>query len=376
MSLSIRPAHLATAVATALLLALLLPAPGAAATTSGAVDAPGPLDVRGVVDTAVPADQIQWSVMPSDGLDGQPRSRIDYTLEPGTSVTDSVVVTNSGEEPVQLTLQATDAMATAEGAFAVLPPQETPVQLGSWIALETDGLTLGPGESREVDMTITIPQDASPGDHAAGVMAARRTSVTTAEGTDLSMNQRVGARVYVRVNGPLQPELTVTSMHVTYDGALFPLRRPPATIEYTITNTGNLRLAGQARVHLLAPFGWDIAQSPVIDVPAMLPGSATSGRVQVTPPWPPGRLTARMEVDGVNTAGTVPVQIPHAGQAVTIWAMPWLVLGGVVLLVALWWLRRRRIKTLIRRAASNRHAGDPQETEASHSAQTTGSAAR
>ncbi|QGH69622.1 DUF916 domain-containing protein [Pseudactinotalea sp. HY158] len=292
-------------------------------------------------------DRVQWSIGPGESLSGEPRTTIDYTVEPGMTVTEEVLVSNLGEEPLTLDLYATDALATRDGTFTVLPAAEEPVALGAWITPAVDEVELAPGEAATVPITIDIPANAMPGDHAAGILAAR-TSGAANDATNVTVDQRVGTRVYIRVNGDLTPQLSVTDLSVRYGGALWPFRRGPATVDYEITNTGNVRLAGSATITLQGPFGLRVGGSEPIEIADLLPGGSVTGSLTLEPTFPPGRLSAVADVDGLNLPGTVPVTVPHERATATIWAVPWAAVGILALVVATWWWRRRRLVRALR----------------------------
>ena len=60
-----------------------------------------------------------WSVTPAGGSPDQPGTRPDlsYTVDAGTSITDTIQVWNYGADPIQLKVYAADALITSEGSY-------------------------------------------------------------------------------------------------------------------------------------------------------------------------------------------------------------------------------------------------------------------
>ncbi|MEV6928171.1 DUF916 domain-containing protein [Dactylosporangium sp. NPDC051485] len=289
-------------------------------------------------------DAIQWAVGPAPSASGEVRSTIDYTLPPETEITDRVAISNLGNEELTLAVYATDAFTTPEGSFTLLTADQRPVDLGSWIKFDSPTVTIAPGTTVQVPFRMALPKDATPGDHAAGIVASRKVPGSADGTTRLAVDQRVGTRVYVRVNGALNPALSITKLSVDYGAAVYPFRNRDATVTYTVHNGGNIRLGGTGTVSLLAPFGARMAKSQPLAIPPLLPNESFTATVTIGGALPAGRVTARMDLDGVNPPGVVPLDTPHQRQSATTWAVPWL-LAAVVVVILLAWPGRRMLRT-------------------------------
>lgn len=297
---------------------------------AGAQDAPP----QEPAPEATPAES-GFAVQPS-GPDG-PGSRdwFTYTLDPGAVFGDTVAISNLSDHPIRFYLYPTDAVSVADvGGFAALKDTETPVDVGTWITLAASEYTVQPGTRIDVPFSITVPEDAEPGDHAGAILAvdADEGSVdptTAPDGLSFNVRHRMGARVYVRVNGPVEPSLRIDALDVIRDG-------DSATINWEISNTGNLRLAPSAEVRITGLFGRTVRTLPAQQLRELLPdanfvgASVVSGLPSLEP------LTARLVVtaEGVHTERSK----QFVGYPV------WLIVGLVtlLLLIAAWWIRRRR----------------------------------
>ncbi|GAB7044192.1 MULTISPECIES: WxL protein peptidoglycan domain-containing protein [Catenuloplanes] len=306
---------------------------------------------------AAPA-AITWSVAPAGpaGPDGRPA--LDYTLDPGATLTDHVVVANHSRRTLTLRLYASDALTTAEGGFDLLPADRAPVDAGAWITPERDTIVL-PSTSRViVPVTVAVPATATPGDHAGGIVASLSARATGPDGSEVSVDHRVGTRVHLRVTGALRPELSVRDPAITRHTSWNPLRLPTLTAAYTVANTGNVRLAGARSIRTA---GRVFAAA---DLPQVLPGgevrvTATTGGV-----WPLFRVPVEIAVEPVALDGRVlDPRPPTAVARTTVWLVPWsqlAALGALPALVAAGLLlrRRRRRRTAAALAAAERRGRD------------------
>ncbi|UKJ63322.1 DUF916 domain-containing protein [Cellulosimicrobium cellulans] len=284
-----------------------------------------------------------WGISPAgvEGADG--RASLEVVAAPGETVTEHVEVRNVGESALTLRVYAADASSSDDGTFDVLSDDETSVGVGRWTTLGPTDVTLGPRERRVVSATIAVPADASPGDHAGGVVAVLR-SGTVGGDTSVAVDRRVGTRLHVRVDGPVEPHLAVDVRSVRYAPSASP-SGGQVVADVVVRNDGNVRLAGESRVDVEGPFGLSGGSSPALPVPELLPGDEYLTTVTVPAVAPLGRLLVTAEATATSSGeqdltGTV----PPGTDAASLWAVPWIALALLVAALAAgaWWIRRRR----------------------------------
>ncbi len=99
------------------------------------------------------------------------RSYFVAVARPGKTFTNSVRVRNLGKETGTALLYAVDA-TTGRTSGAVYLDRTRPRRgVGAWVTLGVRSVTLGPGESRVVPITVRVPANARPGDHLGGIVA-------------------------------------------------------------------------------------------------------------------------------------------------------------------------------------------------------------
>ncbi len=340
-----------------------LAAPAVAA-VEPASTGPGPTDPAATdpaAEPAAPADpatQVSWGVRPADTVHGAERPNFAYTLPPGGTLSDAIVVTNRGPAPLTLDVYAADGFLTPDGTLDVLEKGEESTALGAWVRVASPQVVVEPDASVEVPFTLTVPEDAQPGDYAAGVVSTLL--VENAEG--VSVDRRLGSRVHLRVAGDLAPALAVSGVHVDYAGGANPVVPGTATVTFTVTNTGNARVAPAEQVQVAGLLGLGRARAAAVDVPELIPGASVQRSVTVDGVWPAVRTTATVALGGevvalpgATAADAVPA-VPGVVATASTWAVPWVALGVLALLVVLVVLRVRAGRT--RRARQQRAVDD------------------
>jgi hypothetical protein len=306
---------------------------------------------------AAAGDEVTWGVRTAGTVQGTDRQNFAYTLEPGTEVSDALVVTNHAAEPLDLAVSAADGFTTTSGQLDLVTADTASVAVGAWSTFADGIVSLDPGASAEVPFTVTVPADATPGDYAGGILTALP---RVAQEQGVTVDRRLGIRMHIRVLGDLAPGLTVDDLQVDYTGTFNPFGTGDAVVGYTLRNTGNTRLAAGQTVSLAGPFGLlpgTVSGAPA--VPELLPGESwpvslpvdrvfasfwLTATTVLTPSIPPAPAVAGAGTDAAVAAA--PAVGPVEASAGT-WAVPWptlltllLLVGGIVLAVRL--IRRGR----------------------------------
>jgi hypothetical protein len=280
-------------------------------------------------------EEAQFAVQPSGPNGPGERDWFVYTLNPGDTWGDTVAISNLSDRPMRFFIYSTDGLTIdGTGGFSALRDDVAPVDVGSWVHLAANEYLVEPGMRIDVPFSVTVPDDAEPGDHAGVILAvdADDGSIdpsTAGEGVSFDVRRRIGARIYVRVNGEFTPALRIDELDVQQNG-------DAATVTWQISNTGNLRLNPTAEVRVTGLFGRTVATLPAQQLAEMLPGSNLVGGTAVAdlPGFEP--LTAHLVVraEGVEVE-----------RSRTFRPFPWAVFGGLLLaLLALGWFLRSRYR--------------------------------
>ncbi|MFE9254673.1 WxL protein peptidoglycan domain-containing protein [Streptomyces sp. NPDC006879] len=313
------------------------------------------------------ADNGTWSVYPTPPKDtSSPTSRAYFFHqgEPGTTIEDRVTLANSSNRPLTFQVYATDAVNTpVGGAFALLPVESEAKDVGRWLSLPKevtrDTVTVPPRSHKDVPFTLKVPEDASPGDHVGGIVALN----TEVEGIEqqgkvkVGVKRSVGARVYVRVPGPVTAAVGVEQVRIRRGAPLLPWTQDArATVSYTLVNRGNAVVSPRVSFRATGVFGHEVLRREARDLPlALLPGQ----RVSLTELW-----SDAPQLDRVTLHVTVSAaDHPEAGESARarFLAVPWPAVGVLMVLLGvgcgLWVLQRRRAGTVEPAAVEGELAG-------------------
>ena len=331
--------------------------PAALASPSGPASASQSLQSAGGRAPASTKGQISWSVTPASATGPDTRNIFSYVnIKPGSTISDHVAVINRSPQSVAFTVYATDATGTtAAGALTLLPAAKKPVDIGSWVTLPRHvarmSVVIPARTGATLAFTVAVPDNATPGDHTGGMIAAVDFQRRNARNQLVTLDERVAVPMELRVTGPLHPALRVESISAGFNTTVNPFGDGSATVSYTLVNTGNVRLAGSQVVSVTGPFGM-VSKVRLTKLPVVLPGDSLRLTARAAALYPAGPLTAHVNVSPANPAGAAPIPEPVAATSgsASLFAVPWALIGLVILLAAAgfggwqaWRWRRRRL---------------------------------
>jgi hypothetical protein len=307
------------------------------------------------------------------------RSEFSYVLGPTMHYTDYAAVRNFSPTPLKLTISAVDLGNDSSGNIEAGVSQADAKDAGRWITLEhattvrVPGQTsVGPGQVI-VPFTITVPQNASVGDHAAEILATLTTRSRGANNQNVLLHQRIGARVFVRVPGNPEAALAIRNLSVQYSGgSMYPFTSGKLHVQYTLVNTGNVTLSVTQAGSVSGWFGAHVSASAeqAPPVPALLPGGSASADYTLgdVPPeiMDHFKVTASATYatdTTLNQAKQTEVAALAVSGSKSFWAIPWLLIIIVVVLILLAVGGRRWRRERKRRTPQPRHRHKPTELQ-------------
>jgi len=322
------------------LAALVLSVAAPAFSGSVAAQAPAPND-DGVppvsVDDVLPAPAApgevvhSWALSPAgsdDPLEAGNRPNLTYSADPGTELTDAVTLFNYGTAQLTFRVYGVDAYNTADGAIDVTPGTDDPTEVGSWVTMAQEYITVPAGQQVTIPFTLDVPDNATPGDYRGAVLASNQSRSTGNEEQVVILDRRTGTQLFVRVKGPLSAELAIEDLSTDYDPAINPLAGI-AKITYNIVNRGNVSLTGTSSVTIGGPFGLGKQTLPQSDFGTLLPGGSVP--VTVTVDDVPAFLVAVTEVT-LEPEGQ-DVEVSEVSRSSMTLAIPIAVLLGLLALM-------------------------------------------
>ncbi|GGX38110.1 COG1470 family protein [Streptomyces fructofermentans] len=192
-----------------------------------------------------------WSVAPSAA---DPQGRPYFYAEglPGAVLEDTVSVRNPGRAPLTVRLRG----AGPEGGSGP-PGGAEAAGAGAWITFAERTVRVPARTRADVPFTVSVPADATPGDHSGSITAD-------------AAGRSTALRVHVRVGGPALAALTVERVRVR-----------AGRISYDLVNRGTTALTPRLAVHADGLFGEVLDRAPRTLPVELLPGR----RVTLGEPW-------------------------------------------------------------------------------------------
>jgi hypothetical protein len=303
---------------------------------------------------------VSWGVRPGASTGDPERANFVLEADPGDSLDDTLVVENLGGVELVLGVYASDAFNTVDGELDLLPADEEPADVGSWVTFEQPSITVPAGGTVEVPFTIRVPEDAPSGDHVGGVLTSLTVTEPDAQGNRVRIERRLGTRLYLRVSGELDPALSFTALEVDHSASWNPLAAGSMTVRYRVENTGNVRLRATRAAHVEGSMGLTDRTVEGADLPELLPGGALELTQEVGGVWPALGTTVEVELRPYDPSGARldPAPRPVVGRTTrTLVPYPQLALllvlaVGGVLLVRNRRRRDRRIAEAVDRAVA------------------------
>jgi hypothetical protein len=152
----------------------------------------------------------------------RPRAYFIYNTVPGAHLVDHLHIVNDGSARGTLHLYTADATTAPTGGTTFLPESAARSDVGSWITLSSQQLTLDPGQSRELAFTLTVPTRVLPGQHGGGIMGvqmlpAYRFSTTQRNSIVIKVQSTLALGVLVNLPGAKLEKLATRG--ISYDTA-------------------------------------------------------------------------------------------------------------------------------------------------------------
>ncbi|WP_433382724.1 WxL protein peptidoglycan domain-containing protein [Actinoplanes sp. CA-142083] len=278
----------------------------------------------------------EWAVTPTPAVKAGPTPRVYFFLDAsaGQTVKESVRVANLGTKAKSFLIYGADAYNTArDGGFALRTSDEPQKDIGAWTRSAAARVTVPAGEQADIPFTITVPKNATPGDHVGGVVAMETEpgASTGTEGATVRIQRAVAARIYLRVAGVVVPGLAVRSVELDLDTPLLPAAAG-GKLKYQIANVGNVHLVPTATVKTTGLFGHAVKATGSTPSGDFVPGADGTFTMRTTGAWPLDIVTASVVVradGGVYAKRTdrafviswTALAIPVAAAAAVLWML-------------------------------------------------------
>jgi hypothetical protein len=200
---------------------------------------------------------------------------MDMLVPEGQHTLPSITVSNDSDKPMDFEVKLAGYGQGTSGSTEVLEPDTNPLSAMSYISFDPAEFSLEPGESQEIDLTVSIPQGIDGGRYAVVLVIG-----TPGGDEPITTISRMGILVKLTIAG----SQLVEQGSIEFIGSELVESGKPIPIEVTYANEGNVHCRVQGSVTVFD------AQGDVLDIvrsswAVVLPGYSRD----LVAEWIPGR---------------------------------------------------------------------------------------
>ena len=247
--------------------------------------------------TADQADQVGqpgFTLQPVDYDPSNPATRSYFVINTrqGVTIHNEVRVINEGTAKGTVSLSPADSATAQTTGIIYSPANPSQHEVGSWIMLGTNQLTLAPGQSQIVPFQIIIPKDEQPGQHIGGIIAASigqqlATNGSSSSQLHINVEHQMIIAVLLNVAGTQVEQLATTGLQVSntngYQSLLLKLQNSGDTMLKPFGNLQVTNAQGQ------------VVQKLTLTMQTILPQASIAYPVYIQQqPLQPGTYTATL----------------------------------------------------------------------------------
>lgn len=309
--------------------------------------------------------------------------KFEFEVEKGQTISQNITITNGDATPLVLSASTADFTASGEEGKPNFNEDSNQVNsafsLASWLNLGSEVITVPANGKLVVPFTVRVPEHAEAGGHFGTIFF----SPVTAGAGDISIKQKVGVLLLVRVKGEIRESGTL-DIFDTYNAKLVGdeiaaaksqsvFENFPINIAVRLTNTGNVHTKPQGKIIIKNTFGQvlsRVGEEAVLNGSGAITGTKVVDYIPVNDragnilpsssrvflqPWK-GFGSQVYDENGQKSLAwkglgmgryTAELDLTYAGQqmpkqTISFWILPWKVMAiGLGLIIALYFIIKK-----------------------------------
>jgi len=255
---------------------------------------------------------------------GEEATSFRFKLQSGQQDKNQIFIRNTTPESLDFKFYVADGRTTPDLSLDGPTDRDPCLKTGKWLQLSQNTLSLGPGQSGTVDVTVQVPPETAAADYLGFVFVQKQQPPKvdpgdpSAPGVSFGINveTRIGLPVLCRVGAPQALAVTPLGVEKRY-------YKNNLSLRCRFRNDGNLLAKPEGTWSVLYPDGTTLVSSPMRQLGYCLPGSefvveiplqgkSESGKAQ---PLPRGSYCLKMQLQvGTVFPGSEPVHVPVEQQ--------------------------------------------------------------
>jgi hypothetical protein len=273
-------------------------------------------------------------------------TKIDLVVDKGQTAEQVINVENQGDIMARIRAYAMDFSIDEESNFAFYEPGHESYSCARWLTLDEAEFDLNPGETKEVKVTVAVPDEVEPGGHYAALFF-ETAPLEAPPGVSVIIAGRIPSLIYLTIPG-------VTETEVFSDAEIVSLLLPgwvekgPVEAGVMVCNTGNVHLTIAAKAYFSGFRGENIGELDLGQM-VVLPHSERimKGKWENTPLF--SKVEASVVIGYFDQQG----ELVNKTKTADFWVIPWkmvvIIVVALGLLILLIWRLRKRYRLRIER---------------------------
>lgn len=222
-------------------------------------------------------------------------ARFELEMKPGTETT---VVVNldfhsigNSTQPARIVATLNDWDITPNGQVGFYPAATRANSASSWLIYSPGEAAVMPGTVHQIRVTVSVPLDATPGDHLAALIIEQRPEqLKVAQNTrQIIVKYRMASVFYIKVAG--------LTRKGSFENLLAESSPNGIVVTPTLKNDGNSMIRPTASVKVLDADGKVVADIPDIEPLPVLAGTVANRSVEIDKTLAPGNYTVKYRID-------------------------------------------------------------------------------
>lgn len=222
-------------------------------------------------------------------------ARFELEMKPGTETT---VVVNldyklSSEQakPVRILATLNDWTLTKDGRVEYFPANSRPDSASSWMIYTPGEAAVAPGIQHQIRVTISVPPDATPGDHLAALIVEQRPDTIKYEpnARQVVIRYRMASVFYIKVGSLTRKGNFENLLAASSDGGI--------TVTPVLRNEGNSVIRPTASVSILDADGKSVAEVSDAETLPLLANAQAARPLLIEKSLMAGKYTVKYRVD-------------------------------------------------------------------------------
>jgi P pilus assembly chaperone PapD len=215
--------------------------------------------------------------------------RVEHLVKQGERGTDIISVTNSGTAPTRLKVSIEDWSLTKVGNPIFTKVENNPYSCAPWIRINPVDFRIGPGQTKDVRYTITVPQGMDEGGYRAAIIFETIPDAVPGEKMKrVFLKGRIVTILYEVVGKPI-PQGHANSLRPE-------MKKEGIDFILALQNTGKVHYRTKGSITVKTSSGDKVLEIEMPDVP-VLPESERQVRVGYDKPIPKGTYVALAVID-------------------------------------------------------------------------------